>query len=147
MSAFEVLEHIDDDAGVLTTWVEHVRPGGHVLVSVPADPERFGPADELAGHFRRHTPDTLSALFTSAGLETVTVDHYGFPLGVALEAGRNTIARRRLAAQAQPSDVEARTAGSGRHLQPPSWAGRRDLGGDGAVPRSSRGGSRAGARA
>ena len=96
---------------------------GTCCVSVPADPDRFGPADELAGHFRRHTPDTLSALFTSAGLETVTVDHYGFPLGVALEAGRNTIARRRLAAQAEPSDVEARTAGSGRHLQPPNWAG------------------------
>lgn len=121
--AFEVLEHIDDDAGVLTTWVEHVRPGGHVLVSVPADPERFGPADELAGHFRRHTPDTLTQLFEAAGLEAVAIDHYGYPLGVVLEAGRNTIARRRLAAQAGPSDVESRTAGSGRHLQPPDWAG------------------------
>ena len=58
--AFEVLEHIVDDAGTLTQWVEHVRPGGQVLVSVPADPHRFGPWDELVGHVRRYTIDDLT---------------------------------------------------------------------------------------
>ena len=123
LCAFEVLEHIEDDKGVLARWVDHVRPGGHVLVSVPADPERFAPADELAGHFRRYSDADLSALFESAGLISLSVEHYGFPLGLALEAGRNTIARRRLTAENDPGDVAARTAGSGRHLQPPTWTG------------------------
>jgi len=49
------------------------------------------------------------------------VRHYGFPLGYALEAGRNLIGRRRLAAAGSQSVAE-RTAGSGRLLQPASSA-------------------------
>jgi hypothetical protein len=90
---------------------------------VPADQDRFGPADELVGHLRRYSADDLAALFTAAGLEVVSVDHYGYPLGVVLEAGRNVIGKRRLAAGAAPDDVAVRTAGSGRNLQPPRWAG------------------------
>jgi SAM-dependent methyltransferase len=121
--AFEVLEHIEDDKGALTEWVTRVRPGGHVLVSVPADPERFDAADELVGHVRRYTSEELSDLLTAAGLDVVSVDHYGIVLGDALELGRNQIARRRLARAAVPNDAATRTAGSGRTLQPPAWAG------------------------
>jgi hypothetical protein len=45
------------------------------------------------------------------------VRQYGFPLGNLLEAGRDLIARRRLAGAAGLSASE-RTAGSGRILQP-----------------------------
>lgn len=121
--AFEVLEHIEDDRRILKQWVERVRPGGHVLVSVPADPERYAPADELAGHFRRYSNADLSDLLESAGLSPVSIERYGFPLGLALEAARNLVARRRLAREAVPSDIASRTAGSGRHLQPPAWSG------------------------
>ena len=123
LCAFEVLEHLEDDKGVLARWVERVEPGGHVLVSVPADPDRFAAHDVLAGHVRRYADSDLSALFESAGLDTVSLEHYGYPLGVVLEAGRNAIAQRRLAGGTEPSDSAARTAGSGRHLQPPSWSG------------------------
>lgn len=121
--AFEVLEHIEDDKGALTEWVTRVRPGGHVLVSVPADPGRFGAADELVGHIRRYTADELSDLLRTAGLDVLSVERYGFVLGDVLELGRNQIARRRLARAAVPADTAGRTAGSGRTLQPPAWAG------------------------
>jgi SAM-dependent methyltransferase len=121
--AFEVLEHIEDDAGALTRWTAHLQPGGHVLVSVPAGPERFGPFDELVGHLRRYSRDDLADLFRAASLEVLSVEHYGYPLGALLEAGRNVIGRRRLAAGGAPVDVASRTAGSGRNLQPPAWAG------------------------
>jgi hypothetical protein len=49
------------------------------------------------------------------------VRQYGFPLGYALEAGRNLIGRRRLAA-APARSVAERTAASGRLLQPASRA-------------------------
>jgi len=123
LCAFEVVEHLDDDAGTLARWAAHVRPGGHVLVSVPADPERFGPADELAGHIRRYSAQDLADLFASAGLVTESVRHYGHPLGALLETGRNAVARRRLAGGTTPTDMASRTASSGRHLQPPDWAG------------------------
>ena len=121
--SFEVLEHIPDDKGVLAEWVERVRPGGHVLVSVPAEPDRFGPFDELVGHLRRYTSGDLRSLLESAGLEVVSVDHYGFPLGNVLEQGRNVIGKRRLARAAAPDAADERTAGSGRNLQPPAWSG------------------------
>jgi glycosyltransferase involved in cell wall biosynthesis len=122
LCAFEVLEHIRDDRDALDSWVRHVRPGGHVLVSVPAEPDRWGPHDELVGHERRYTGADLEALFLSAGLDVVAVEHYGFPFAYPLETGRNIVARRRLAGEV-PRDASTRTARSGRQLQPPPWAG------------------------
>jgi SAM-dependent methyltransferase len=119
--AFEVLEHIEDDAAALKDWSTRLRPGGWLLLSVPAYQRRYGPADELVGHFRRYDPDALVALLASCGFGETEVRHYGFPLGYALEAGRNLIGRRRLAA-AGTTSVAERTAGSGRFLQPAGHA-------------------------
>jgi SAM-dependent methyltransferase/glycosyltransferase involved in cell wall biosynthesis len=117
--AFEVLEHIEDDAAALKEWATRLRAGGWLLLSVPAYQRRYGPADELVGHFRRYDPEALAALLASCGFTDAKVRHYGFPLGYALEAGRNLIGRRRLAA-AGTTSVAERTAGSGRLLQPAS---------------------------
>jgi hypothetical protein len=86
-------------------------------MSVPAHQGRYGPADELVGHFRRYDPEVMTALLTKCGLTDVEVRQYGFPLGYALEEGRNQIARRRLTA-APGGSVAERTAASGRLLQP-----------------------------
>jgi SAM-dependent methyltransferase len=115
--AFEVLEHIEDDASALADWVARLRPGGWLLLSVPAHQRRFGPADELVGHFRRYDPDVLAGLLAAAGLGGIELRRYGMPLGYLLEAGRNAVARRRLAA-ARTLSTAARTAASGRLLQP-----------------------------
>ena len=117
--AFEVLEHIEDDAAALKEWAGRLRTPGWLMLSVPAHSDRFGPADEFAGHFRRYDPRAMADLLTGCGFRPVQLRLYGFPLGYALESGRNAIARRRLAAMAESSIVE-RTAGSGRFLQPSS---------------------------
>ena len=115
--AFEVLEHIEDDATTLKEWATRLRPGGWLLLSVPAHQRRYAKADEMAGHFRRYDPAVMTALLTRSGFTDIQIRQYGFPLGYLLEAGRNQIARRRLAASAGQSLAE-RTAGSGRLLQP-----------------------------
>jgi SAM-dependent methyltransferase/glycosyltransferase involved in cell wall biosynthesis len=117
--AFEVLEHIDDDAAAVRQWMARLRPGGWLMLSVPAHQRRYGPADELVGHFRRYDPAAMAALLAGCGLTDIEVRQYGFPLGYALEAGRNLIGRRRLAA-ASARSVAERTAASGRLLQPAS---------------------------
>jgi SAM-dependent methyltransferase len=117
--AFEVLEHIKDDAAALQEWSARLRPGGWLLLSVPAHQHRFAPADKMAGHFRRYDPEALAALLTSQGFTDITIRQYGFPLGYLLEAARNKIGQRRLAASEGQSLAE-RTAGSGRLLQPSS---------------------------
>jgi SAM-dependent methyltransferase len=117
--AFEVLEHIDDDTAALARWAGLVRPGGHLLLSVPAWPHRFGPMDEVAGHYRRYHPDTLGDLFTGAGLQPPEVHLYGWPLGYALEGVRNRIDRRKLTGSVQgPATMAERTGASGRTFQP-----------------------------
>ncbi len=115
--AFEVLEHIEDDAGTLASWASRVRPGGWLLLSVPAHQERFAAGDEIAGHFRRYEPADIAALLEKTGFEQVEVREYGMPLGFLLEAGRNLVGRRRLAA-APGASKEELTGASARLLQP-----------------------------
>jgi cyclopropane fatty-acyl-phospholipid synthase-like methyltransferase len=119
--AFEVLEHLEDDVGALVEWGSRVVPGGWIALSVPADPRRFSKADEKAGHYRRYTRKSLSRALDEAGFSDVRLSNYGFPVGYALEAGRNVVARRYLRT---PSSYEERTLASGRWLQPPDSAAR-----------------------
>ena len=128
--AFEVLEHLEDDVAALEEWTTHVRPGGHLLLSVPAFQSRFNPWDTMVGHFRRYEPDGLRSLLEAAGYVDVDVTVYGWPLGLATENVRGRIAGRRLAGgavggstaeggSAAPADTFAeRTASSARQLQP-----------------------------
>jgi len=117
--AFEVLEHIDDDRGALAAWVPLLRPGGHLIISVPAFQARFGPMDVHAGHFRRYSPDELRDRLSQAGLEAAEITVYAWPLGYALEAVRNRIDAKKLAtARANGTSIEELTAASGRTFQP-----------------------------
>ncbi|MEG3614335.1 class I SAM-dependent methyltransferase [Isoptericola haloaureus] len=123
--AFEVVEHIEDDAAALVEWAARVRPGGTLLLSTPADPDRYGPWDAMAGHYRRYEPSHLARLLADAVLTDVVVRHYDAPLGFVLEPIRDRVARRQAVAAAAPAgapssdpDLAARTADSGRRLQP-----------------------------
>jgi SAM-dependent methyltransferase len=98
--AFEVLEHIEDDLAALRTWTRRIRPGGHFMLSVPAGSDRFGPSDEMAGHYRRYDDSQLRAVLQQAGLQVVD-----------LQAGR-VPARLRAGERAQPD-------------RPPAPGGRR----------------------
>lgn len=118
LCAFEVLEHIADDAGALRSWLEHLDDGGHVLVSVPAHSRRFGPSDEAVGHFRRYDAVDIERLFASVGCEIVERRAYGALGGHVLESVRNAIIARRGGNVADSASPEAKSAGSGRLFQP-----------------------------
>jgi hypothetical protein len=111
--AFEVLEHLEDDVEALRRWSDHSRRW--VMVSVPMNPDRWGPTDVHAGHFRRYTRDGLAATIRDAGLLPRRLVAYGFPAGYALESVRNALVARRASAES----MSDRTAASGRWLQPP----------------------------
>ena len=117
--ATEVLEHYEDDIGALRLWRERLVPGGKLLLSVPAFPERFGPWDVKAGHYRRYERDGLVTTLHAAGFEPVAIRTYGFPLGNVLEAARNAVAKRHPAEES----MSERTAASGRLLQPSALTG------------------------
>lgn len=78
--AFEVLEHIEDDFGVLCGWLRHLKPGGRVLLSVPAHARKYGRSDEITGHVRRYEKQELRELLAAAGMEQIRIFNYGFPI-------------------------------------------------------------------
>ena len=117
--AFEVLEHIEDDAAALRSWRDRLRPDGHLLMSVPLYQRRYAAADRFVGHYRRYDPDPLGDLLREAGFTDVKLMTFGFPLGHVLEKSRNLLAR-----VAKPDESrEERTGASGRRFQPTGGAG------------------------
>ena len=52
--AFDVLEHIEDDAAAIREILRCLRPGGHLLVAVPVDMRLWSEHDEAVGHVRRY---------------------------------------------------------------------------------------------
>ncbi|HAM22461.1 MAG TPA: methyltransferase type 11 [Actinobacteria bacterium] len=117
--SFEVLEHLEDDAGALAAWCGRLRPGGRVLVSVPAGRDHFGDCDAMVGHFRRYDPQDLVNLMRAAGLTNISVVTYGWPVGRILELVRQRAARA--ARVTAGGSTAERTAASGRLLQPSGW--------------------------
>ncbi|NHC44866.1 class I SAM-dependent methyltransferase [Motilibacter aurantiacus] len=66
--AYDVLEHLDDDQAAAREIRRALRPGGTVLVAVPAGMGNWSAHDEAVGHYRRYERDTLRALLEAAGL-------------------------------------------------------------------------------
>ena len=66
-----VLEHIGDDIGELKTAVKAMKPGGNIVIFVPAAPRLYGTMDWISGHYRRYRMNELKSVAVSAGLEVV----------------------------------------------------------------------------
>lgn len=62
---FDVLEHIEDDRGVVEQLHRMLPLGGHVYLTVPSFNWLWSGADVDAMHFRRYSHATLAAVFAS----------------------------------------------------------------------------------
>jgi 2-polyprenyl-3-methyl-5-hydroxy-6-metoxy-1,4-benzoquinol methylase len=72
----DVLEHIEDDHGALTSARSAIRPGGALLVTVPALGWLWSRHDEANAHFRRYRPRSLRAVLNAAGFEVESIRYY-----------------------------------------------------------------------
>ncbi len=70
-----VLEHIEDDAGAVAQLHRIVKPGGAVIVEVPAAPHLYDAYDRELRHFRRYTLEGLCRLFEQAGFVVERRNH------------------------------------------------------------------------
>ena len=73
-----VLEHLEDHEGAMRAMARALRPGGWLVVLVPAHPRLFGSLDRRYGHCRRYTRRLVRGLVDDAGLELA--DLYSFNL-------------------------------------------------------------------
>jgi glycosyltransferase involved in cell wall biosynthesis len=67
--ALNVLEHVEDDRGVLENIRAVLAPGGRAVVLVPQGPALYGSQDELLGHRRRYTEESLRQAAAGAGFD------------------------------------------------------------------------------
>ncbi|MDH4043016.1 MAG: class I SAM-dependent methyltransferase [Gemmatimonadota bacterium] len=71
-----VLEHIEGDVDALAAMRAMLRPGGAVVLLVPAVPALYGELDRALGHHRRYTPALLRGCFASAGLTMRHMEYF-----------------------------------------------------------------------
>lgn len=108
--AFEVFEHIKDDAGALRVWSRCLKHGGRLLVSVPAHQHKFGKSDELVGHVRRYEKAQLRALIEEAGFTDLRIVNYGFPVTEITRRFSNFLVRNERSYDAMDTVSEAYAA-------------------------------------
>jgi len=78
--ALDVLEHVGDDARVLRESERVTRPGGVVLLTVPAFRFLWSGHDEVLHHLRRYRAPEIGALMRDAGLEILKLSYAMFLL-------------------------------------------------------------------
>jgi SAM-dependent methyltransferase len=78
LALFDVIEHIDDDDGVLDECRRVCKKGGILIVSVPAYQFLMSPNDIVADHKRRYSLGTLSGKLTENGFRIRKATYYNF---------------------------------------------------------------------
>jgi SAM-dependent methyltransferase len=73
--AYNVLEHIADDGAALVAFRELLRPGGRVVLVVPAFPSAMSHFDRDIGHHRRYRKRSLRAVADGAGFDVEVLKH------------------------------------------------------------------------
>lgn len=76
VAAFDVIEHIEDDAGTLRSLARFLKPGAPLVMTVPAYAWLWSEHDERHHHKRRYTRREVRRLVEGAGLSIETLSHY-----------------------------------------------------------------------
>lgn len=88
VTAFDVLEHVEDDLGMLREIERVLRPGGMLLLSVPAYRFLWGPHDEINHHKRRYVSRHVRERLREAGLAVERVSYFNTLLFPPIAATR-----------------------------------------------------------
>lgn len=116
VTALDVIEHIKDDYQAVAEMARILKPGGVIVITVPAFQALWSDWDVALHHFRRYRRPGLRALLAGAGLEVVRCDYVNvlaFPAVWALRKWRTWL-------PSSPNRVGPRAE---EHI-PPAWLNR-----------------------
>jgi SAM-dependent methyltransferase len=88
VALLDVLEHVPDDIGSLRAIHRRLKPGGALLLTVPANPWMWSAHDVAHHHFRRYTRAGLSNLFEQAGFDVQLLSYFNSLLFPPIAAAR-----------------------------------------------------------
>ena len=100
----DVLEHVEDDAGLLASYAAKVPAGAAFLITVPAFQWLWSGHDVFLEHKRRYDIGRLERAVKAAGLALERSSYYFglvLPIAAAARVGANLIRRRDLAPRSQ----------------------------------------------
>jgi SAM-dependent methyltransferase len=111
--ALFVMEHVEDDERFLGRLLAKVRPGGSVVLALPAGHGRWSIEDETVGHLRRYERRDLEALAGRVGAEAPTIWSVAVPTANLLFGLGNLLLRRsaETAKRAMPAVEQTRASG------------------------------------
>jgi SAM-dependent methyltransferase len=86
IAVLDVIEHIDDDVAALKAMAKRLKPGGKILIAVPAHQWMWSAHDVVNHHKRRYSKATLTGALRKAGLSWSKLRWFNsllFPAAVA----------------------------------------------------------------
>ncbi len=101
----DVLEHVEDHRGLLTELVKVLRPGGNILITVPADMRLWTEHDVSHGHYRRYDPEMLRSVWDGLPVTERLLSYYNSRLFPIVRAVRAVSRRRGYAGGEEGSDL------------------------------------------
>lgn len=109
VTAFDVVEHVEDDLALLKRLHARLKPGGMLVVTVPAYRFLWSPFDEMNHHYRRYSRGELRGRLEGAGFRVRRASYFNtllFPViaivrlaerGLGLDATDEAAKRKALA--------------------------------------------------
>lgn len=104
----DMIEHIDNDYDTLVTAAQYLKPGGRILITVPAYRFLWSAHDEIHHHKRRYRRSELDALVRRAGYAPAMLSYYNtllFPLIAAARLLGKLTGRRNASDAEQPGTL------------------------------------------
>ena len=110
VGAFDVIEHIDDDAAALGSIATKLKPGGKFVMTVPAHQWMWTAHDVVNHHKRRYSKGRLKALIERSPMKLDKIGYFNsllFPLAVAERAASKLRGREDADVKLPPAPLNA----------------------------------------
>jgi SAM-dependent methyltransferase len=88
VTAFDLLEHLQKERAALKEWMRVLKPGGLLVLTVPAYQWLWSDHDRALGHKRRYTKASLEKSLRGARFKVLFLTYYNFLLFFVLALHR-----------------------------------------------------------